>query len=229
MGNSSRGPLWFGIALVAVILAVGGWIYFMQPAQGLNVGIQLSTDPTTVLIGDQFTLSVALSNNAGSALKSASIALVLPSNVVSVDSPSQRVISQPLGDVRAGGVSHQDFHLIVTSAANTLAHITAKVTYIAPNSSAQFESNSAIDVPIGGPAVTVNVFAPANVFSGQNFPVAVNYNNMTSHAISGMSLAMQYPPAFSFVKASSSFSSNGNSAWDLGTIPPHASGTIVVT
>ena len=229
MGNSSRGPIWFGVALVAIVLAIGGWIYFMQPSQALNVGIQLSANPANVLIGDQFTLSVALSNNSGSALKNAAIALVLPSNVVSVETPGQRVISQPLGSVDANGVSHEDFHLMAANAANTLAHFTAKVTYSAAGSSAQFENDGALDVAVGGPAISVNIFAPGNVFSGQNFPVTVNYNNDTDHAIDGMSLAMQYPPAFSFMKASSSFAADGNNAWSLGTIPPNGSGAITIT
>lgn len=211
------------------MLAIGGWIYFMQPSQGLNVGIQLTATPANVLVGDQFTVSVALINNAGSALKNASIALVLPSNAVSVDSPTQRVVSQSLGSINAGGVSHEDFHIIITGSPNALAHFTAKVTYAAADSSAQFENDGTLDVPVGGPAISLNMFAPGNVFSGQNFPVTVNYNNNTDHAISGMSLAMQYPPAFSFVKASSSLATIGNSSWNLGTIPANGSGAVTIT
>lgn len=219
----SRGPIWFGIALIITIAGIGGWIYFLQPNQSaLDVGIALTSNPTSVLVGQPFDLSVALTNNAASALQNASISLVLPQNVVSESAPSQRVITQSLGDVSAGGVSHEDFELIATGGANTVVHFTANVTYSAEGSSAQFNSNGGLDLPLGQPAVGIDLSVPTQVFSGQNFPITLAYNNNTSQAISGLSVAMQYPPAFTPSNA------NASSSWNLATIPANGSGTIVI-
>ncbi len=225
---SNRGPIWFGIALVIVVGAAGVWIYFIQPSQALNIGIQLATNPANIFVGDQFDLSITLTNNSGSAMQNASVAIVLPSGVVSTDSPSQRVITQPLNTIDPGAVSHKDFHLVATSGANTVFHITAKVIYNADGSSAQFENDGGIDIPLGQPAVTASVSAPASVFSGQNFPIVVNYINNTDHVIPNMSIAMQYPPGFTFSNASSSLTPNGNSSWSMGAIPAQGSGAITI-
>jgi uncharacterized repeat protein (TIGR01451 family) len=229
MNPSSRGPLWFGIILVVVILGVAGWIYFLQPNQNLQVDVAMSANPSSVLVGDPFTLSVVLTNNSGATLKNATINLVLPSGVASVNSPNQRVLTQTLGNVDANGVSHEDFPIVVTGAPNSVIPISAKVTYNAAGSSAQFESDSAMSLAVGQPVVSVSVAAPATVFSGQNFPIAVSYNNNADHPVQGFSLAMQYPSEFSSASASSSLQANGSNAWSLGTLPPNASGTVIVT
>src|ERR1700691_1330995 len=99
MNSTSRGPIWFGIGLVVIVLGVVAWIYFLQPSQALNLNIQLTSNPTTVLVGDPFDVSVSLANNANSAMQNASIAIVLPQGIVSVGSPTQSVITQTIGDL----------------------------------------------------------------------------------------------------------------------------------
>lgn len=227
--KTSRGPIWFGVALVVIVAGIGAWIYFLQPPGGLDLGIALSTNPANVLVGDPFTLSVIVTNNSASALENASISLVLPANISSLDSPDERVVTQPLGNLDGSGVSHQDFHLIVTGDPNTIADITAQVMYGASGSSAQFENDGSLEMPVGDPAVTVSLNTPQDVFSGQSFPIAVSYDNTTGHAVTGATLAVQYPPAYTFVKASSSLVTSGNDTWSLGTLAPDASGTITIT
>ncbi|HVO28477.1 MAG TPA: hypothetical protein VMT81_00645 [Candidatus Paceibacterota bacterium] len=229
VNRSGRAAVWIAAVVAAAVLAAGGWWYFRGSAGGLDLGIQLATDPAVVLMGEPFTLSVTVANDSGSALQGASISLVLPDDVVSADTPAQRVVSQPLGGVSSGGVSHQDFHLVATGGENTVFHFTAQVSYAAAGSAAQFQSGGSLDVAVGQPAVSVNIIAPPNVFSGQDFPIAVNYHNNTGNAITGMSLAMQYPPAFSFAGASTSLATNGDSSWSLGTLPADTSGTIAIS
>ena len=224
----SKNLVWFAAALVAIILIIGGWLYFMQPAQGLNVNLALTTNPATVFAGNPFTLSVALANDSSAALNRATISLVLPANVSSIDSPNLRVVSQSLGNVDANGVSHETFNLIASGVPNTVAHFTANLTYTAAESSAQFQTQNSADVPIGQPAIGVNISAPANVFSGQNFPITVTYNNNTNQTIASASIAMQYPPAFIFSNASTSLKTNGSNSWSLGTLAPNASGAFTV-
>ncbi len=228
--KSSRGPLWFGIALVVIVIGIVGWIYFLRPPGSLNLTVQLSTNPTNIFVGDPFTLSVLVTNDSGSKMQSSSIALVLPQDVVSADSPNARVITLPIGTVDTTGVSHQDFHLVIVNPQNTVEHFTAKVLYSVSGSSAQLENDGTLDLPVGQPAVGITMQAPASVFSGQNFPLTVSYNNNTGEAIPNFSIAMHYPPAFSFASANTSgaLATNGANSWSLGTLAPNATGTIVV-
>jgi hypothetical protein len=228
--KTSRGPLWFGIGLVVVIIGIVTWIYFLQPPAGLNFGIQLSTDQPNVYVGAPFTLSVVVTNNSGTAMQTSSIALVLPQDVLSADNPGARVVTLPVGTIATGGVSHQTFNVIVVGSQNTVEDFTARILYNVAGSSAQFENDGTLNVPVGQPAVAVAVSAPGNVFSGQNFPVTVSYNNNTSEAIPDFSIAMQYPPAWAFVNASTSpaIETNGSNSWSLGTLAPNATGTITM-
>ncbi len=218
--KTSRGPLWFGIGLVVIIIGIVGWIYFLQPPAGLNFGIQLTTNQANVYVGSPFALSVVVTNDSGSAMQTSSIALVLPQDVVSADDPGARVVTLPVGTIENGGVSHQTFNLVVVGTQNTVEDFTANVLYNVAGSSAQFQNSGTLTLPIGQPAVGINVSAPASVYSGQNFPVTVSYNNNTSEPVPNFSIAMQYPPAFSTSATSSS--------WNLGMLAPNATGTITI-
>ena len=220
MNPSFRGPLWFGIALLAVIAAVGAWLYFLKPVEkSLDVSVALTANPANVFIGDPFDLSLVITNNATTALSSATIELILPQNVVSAETPTERVITQPIGMIDPAALSHQDFKLVATNGANSIANVVAKILYNSAGSSAQFENDGSLNIPIGEQAVSLNISAPANVFSGQNFPVAIAYANNTTDTLQNFSIALQPPPAFTF---------SGPSSWDLGAIPVNGTGTIIV-
>jgi hypothetical protein len=171
--KTSRGPLWFGIGLVVVIVGIVTWIYFLQPPAGLNFGIQLSANQANIFVGDPFALSVVVTNDSQSAMQSSSIALVLPQDVVSADEPNARVVTLPVGTVATGGVSHQTFNLVVVGTQNTVEDFTAKVLYNVPGSSAQFENDGTLDLPVSQQAIGMNISAASNVFSGQNFPTTI--------------------------------------------------------
>jgi uncharacterized repeat protein (TIGR01451 family) len=223
-----RGPIWFGVALLVVIGGILAF-YFLTPSQGLNVAISLTTNPGTLTTGDQFTLSASFSNNSGSVLKGAVIAVVLPADVYSVDNPSARVVEASLGDVSAGASSHEDFQLAAVGAPNTVEHFTGKLTYGETGSSASFEADNNLDVAVGAvPAVGVEISAPPSAISGVNIPITVTYQNTTDHPIQNLSISMQYPPAFNFLSASSSLSTADNTTWSLGMLPASASGTILI-
>lgn len=228
MNRSFRGPLSFGVIFALIIVGAVTWFSF-QPNQSLNVAVNLATNPANILVGDEFTLGASFHNDAGQTLAGATLTVVLPDGIVAVDSPDQRVLTKFLGDISPNGLSHQDFKLVATGSANSVFHLRARLVYGTAASSAQFESDGAIDVVVGSAAIGVDIAAPANVFSGQNFPITVNYRNNTDHPLQGFSLAMHYPPAFSFSSANTPLAPAGNNAWDLGILPVGASGTIALS
>jgi uncharacterized repeat protein (TIGR01451 family) len=227
----NRGPVWFGITLVVIVAAIGAWIYFIQPSASLDVAINLAATPANLFLGDPFDISVALANDSHSAMQTSSVSLILPNGIISADSPDQRVVTKSIGTLDPAGVSNQTFHLIATGPASTVFHVTARVTYRVNGSSAQFENTQGVDLPVGQSAVAASVSLPnTSVYSGQVFPITVTYVNATDHPVNNFSIAMQYPPAFTFsnATASASLATSGNNAWNLGTLPPQATGTIVV-
>lgn len=216
---NNRGPIWFGIVLVVIVAGIGAWIYFLQPMQPLNIGIQLSTTPSQVLVGDPFDLSVALTNNSASVMQSTTVEVLLPSDIVSPAVPAgQQIVTQSLAAIAPSDLSHQDFQLIATGSENTVVPITVKVLYSVTGSSAQFENDETINIPVGQAAVTASIVAPGTVFSGQNFPVAVTYTNNTDHAVTGFALAIQLPPAFTLTNGTSGVTVANLAAGGNGTI-----------
>ena len=224
------GLLWFFVACAAFVAGAAFFFYFLKPAPGPSVSISF-VKPDQVFVGDQFTFSVSLSNNSEVALKNATLELMLPNGFSFVgQSSDQRVTQQMIGDIGSGSVTKEDFNLIAAGSQNSVGSITAKLFYGTDATSAtQFESDGSADVVTGGSAVGLNFVIPQNVFAGQSFDIAVNYNNNASHALSGVVLQMQYPSAFTFGTSSVASASAGGGTWNLGTLAANASGSIVIT
>ena len=233
-GSTSRhhGLLWF--ILIFVVIVGGGLFYFffLRAPAGPNVSIGF-TKPDQVLVGDSFTFSASLSNYSNTILKNATLSIFLPDNISFVgQSPGQRVMEQTVGDLGPGSINKYDFTLIVTGDTSSVKHIDAKLLYstdASPNT--QFETDGGADVIVGGPAITLNIAPPTNVFSGQDFDTAITYTNNTSHSFPNVVLTLQYPPAsvYSFTRSTVAADNAANNSWSLGTIPAAGTGSITMT
>lgn len=224
---------WIFIVVVLFILILGvGVVYFLyfSGQEGPKVGLEFSR-PSQVLAGDPFTLAVSFSNYSDSLLKNAKLSLFLPEGVYFLgQSQSQRVAEQAVGDLGPGSINQQSFNLIATGEGNTLKRIEAKLSYMSGGgSSAQFESAGQTDILIGQPAVGLNLSAPQNVFSGQDFELKVGYGNNAPHEFKNIHLKINYPPIFQFKRSTIVPDGAGNNSWNLGTIPAGATGAIVIT
>lgn len=231
---AGRGWVWF--IIIFLVLVGGGVLYllFFQQGAGPNVSIGF-TKPDQVLVGDPFPLVITLTNDSSNILKNATLAVSLPDNISFVgQSPDKRVIEQVLGDIGPGSINKFNGdslpNLIVTGDPSSVKHIGAKLTYGTDAASkTQFETDGGVDVVVGNPAITLTVSPPANVFSGQDFDITVNYSNNTSHSFQNVELAMEYPPVFSFTRSTMPPDKAGNNSWNLGTIPAAGSGSITIT
>jgi len=230
-GNGDgRGLLWFFVACAAFVAGAVFYFFLLKPTPSPSVSISF-VKPNQVFVGDQFVFSVSLTNNSDIALKNAALEIILPDNFSFAGQPlDQRAVQQAMGDLGSGTVMKQDFNLIATGGPNSVGHITAKLTYGTDASlEAQFESDGAADVITGGPAVGLNFTVPQNVFAGQSFTIAANYNNNTPHAIQNVVFRMQYPPTFVFGTSNVAPASAGGAVWNIGTVAANASGSIAIT
>ncbi len=217
------------IILVFLLSAAGfGYYYFFVRLLQPNVGLEFSK-PDQVLLGQPFSISVSFSNYSDQILKNAKLSLLLPDGISFLnDSSDKRVLEQAVGDLGPGSVNQQTFTLIALSGSQTLKRIDAKLAYGTGGSSAEFQSQSGIDIPIGQPAVGLTFDTPQNVFSGEQFDVTVHYQNNSGQDFKKLRLKIDYPPVFQFVKSSAD-ASVSNNQWDLGTIPKGGSGILTIT
>jgi hypothetical protein len=91
-------------------------------------------------------------------------------------------------------------------------------------------ANTSVTVGSQSSALSLSYSGPSSIFSGQNFDLTVNYQNNTTATIEGAQLQMSYPPAYNFVKTNGSPAiDRANSVWNLGTLGPNATGTLIIT
>lgn len=229
-GGRGHKGLWWTLGIMAAVVLGGlGYLFFHTPS-GANVSFEYSK-PDQILVGDKFILTVTFSNYSPTILKNATLSVKLPDNVSFIgQSADQRVLEQVVGDLGPQSINRQDFNLIVTGDPNTVKHVETKLTYSTDASlKSQFETDSGVDLVVGGPAIALNFAAPTTVFSGQDFDMVVTYNNNTNHSFQDVRLMMQYPPAYVFTESTMAPMDPGSRTWDLGTIPAAGTGTITIS
>ena len=231
--KNGRGLLWFFVICAAFVAGAAFYFFFLKAAPGPSVSISF-VKPDQVFIGDPFDISVLMANNSQSVLKNATLELMIPDGFSFVGQSSDtRAMPEPIGDISSGGIPpQQDFQLVATGNQNSVGSITAKLVYGTDTTGkTQFESDSSANIITGTSAMGLNFTIPQNVFTGQNFNVAIGYHNNTQHNINNVILNVQYPPGFVFSTSSIapiSTSANGNS-WNLGTTTANAGGSIIIT
>ncbi len=225
----------FAITLIVLVGFAGLVFYLLLPPSAPNIAIAF-TNPGAIVIGEPFPLMVTVSNQSKSSIENAQLTVTLPAGlsfVASGTTPSQRALMIPLGTLNSEtSEPPEDIQVVATGDAGTAQTVTALLTYGTPaTADTQFASNAATSFAIGSQtALSLNYSAPSSIFSGQNFDLAVNYANNTGQTMNGVELVMQYPPAYHYASASGSAPTDpADTTWDLGTLGPNATGTLVIT
>jgi uncharacterized repeat protein (TIGR01451 family) len=225
--------LFFTIGIFLLIALVGTVYYLLLPPATPNIVIDFSA-PSSVVVGEPFPLTVTVSNESKSVLENATLNISLPSGLSFIgEDPTQRVAAESVGTLSSQTINPpQTVQVIATANPGTAQTIGAQLTYqTAATAETEFQNSANTSITIGSQsALSLSYTAPSAIFSGQNFDVAVNYTNNTTSTLQGVQLAMQYPPAYHFVSSNSTPPTGAASnIWDLGTLTPNATGTLVIT
>ncbi len=215
---------------LALLLAIGivAFLFAVRSPAKPNVDVTIPS-PGKVLVGQPFVLDVSFSNLSDGVLKAAGVSVMLPDGVSFLgQSPDQRVMEVPIGDIGPGSVNNQNFNLIVTNGAESLKHIEAKLAYSAASSRAEFETATASDIIVGEPAVSFAFDVPKDVFNGNAFQVNINYANNTNQNLKHLSLKLDYPPMFTFGSASIDPLNQAKNMFDLGDLASGQAGTLTL-
>ena len=226
-----RSYVLLGSMIGLIVIAGLAVLYiFLKPSSGPNVGIAFNESSNQVLTGAPFTLTVTISNYSQSVLAGASLSVQLPESIsFAGQAPGQRVSEVTLGDLGPGSISPEPFTLIVTGNPNSVQSVATKLTYGVGSSKAQFETDGNVNIVVGGPAISLSIATPANVFSGQDFDTVITYTNNTGQSFNNVEAELQYPPAFSYTRSTEPPDNAANDSWNLGTIPPSGTGSITLT
>ena len=218
------------IAIVVIGIALGAWFFLTRPAPAPAVGLD-AVAPSAVIAGNPFVFSVLYINSSTVTLRNASLAIALPDNVFFSGEPqSERVKTISLGDVAAGFSGSQDFTILAATAPGSVMQVSSTLSYATDAShGALFGTSYEAGIAVSAATIGLTISAPANVFAGQDFTTTVFYKNTTGSPVDGAKITMQYPSGFTFTESSPTPAFPGNTVWNLGTLAPGASGTIVIT
>lgn len=223
----------FTIGIFLLIGFVAFVYYLLLPPSTPNIVITFS-DPGTVIIGQPFPLTITVSNKSKSVLRNANLNILLPTGLSFVgQDPNQQVVTEPVGILSSQTINPpQTVQVIATANPGTSQKVGAQLTYqTAATAATQFQNSANMSLTIGTQsALSLSYDTPSEIFSGQNFDIAVHYQNNTTTTLQGVQLAMQYPPAFHFVTSSTTAPTNSaDNTWNLGSVAANATGTLVIS
>ncbi len=217
-------------AIIVLAGAGGAAYYFMSATGGIRVDMDFSVMPSQILVGQPFDLGISVSNYSDQVMGNAKLTLLLPEGVVfKGQDASQRASEQLVGDLGPGGILRQEsFELIVLKDPQSVKRLSARVSYsLGGKEGTRYESQKDFDLNVGQSAMTLNFSVPEQVFSGQDFELAVRYQNNTEQDLRNVRLRLDYPPVFKFQDATAD-PSQGNNIWELGTVLRNGTGSFTV-
>jgi hypothetical protein len=240
--NDGQKPVSFfrrhGLVLftIGIFVAIGlaAFIYYLfLPAPTPNIAISFS-NPSSIIVGQPFPVVVSVANDSKSVIQNAQLNIMLPSSSLAFASGTTPM--QNVGTVSSGTINPpMTIWLVATGSggtAGTTQRVFATLTYQIANAASSTFTTSATSTALAigtQSALSLSYIAPSAIFSGQNFDIAVDYQNNTAQTLQGVQLQMQYPPAFHFVSSSTTAPTDaGDDAWNLGALAANATGTLVI-
>lgn len=214
------------IIILLVVSAISGfYIWRFQSSRGLDLKLEA---PTEILNGTPFELRVNFINNSGAVLNDARLSLSLPEGAAFFGSPvAKNIENKNLGNVGAGSLIEEIFTIVVFSPDNSVKKIAASISYSPASLGARFEKSEYLEVRPQASGVSMEALVPEKVVSGEEFELIINYKNISGNDFSNLELAIEYPPAFSFISASIKPDIDNN-RWLLGDLRKNSEGKLAI-
>jgi len=219
----------FWMAIVLVLIAIGFLIFYLYQFFASKDIIFTAETQKEVQIGVPFPLKINFQNTSESDLKEAKISIDLPDNVVAKGgNPSERILSEDLGDLVAGSFFEKEFSFIALADENSAKRFNILLSYYPPNIKNRFEKNTAADINVKESAIRFNLATPVKVLNSEEFEINIDYENVSDFDFIGAELELKYPQNFTFKGASTS-SVDSINLWNLGDLKKGDKGDLTVS
>jgi len=205
------------LIFVAIIVVVGGVVFFIAYQSRLASGVELEiSSPDEVEVGVPFELKVNVGNSSQNILEDVRLSVNLPEGVAFLGFPATKNVEfKDLATIGVGGISQQTLELIVLSGENTFKQITAEASYLSGSLSSRFEREASHDLSVGDFGITLDIATPQQIFSGETFDIEISYKNDSEIDYNDLSLKIEYPLTFNLTKSTLP-PDVGNNTWILG-------------
>ncbi len=207
------------ISILSIALITGASIgvywYMNRGGEGLDINI---TSEEKISLGVPFIVKVGVSNNSGSVLSDAKVALSVGDGLAFLgSSPTKNVETKSFGTIGEGSVIQEEFELIALKGENTILPISAVVSYLPKGVSSRFDKKQDGELAIGLSGISLDLKVPERALSGEDFAIEISYKNISGIDFKNLTLKANYPPGFEY-KKSSLPPDLGNNTWRLGDL-----------
>jgi len=218
------------LVLVFATLAVAAFGSFYAYQFFKTKDIELTAQASkNALIGQPFEISVGFANNLNDAIDNLRISIVLPEGTSSPEEDDMRVITRSVGALSPNQTANETFIVVNTRATQMIQKFDIIAHYNLAGALAKinFDRKISVAVSFPGPAVSLDLSAPRQVFANETFPVTVRYRNASDSDFLGGKIVLSYPSGFIF-KGASPQPTSGDSVWNIPRIPKDGEGVITI-
>ncbi|MBI2609804.1 hypothetical protein HYW53_01335 [Candidatus Giovannonibacteria bacterium] len=220
---------WWGLAIALVILISGVTYYFISYGTFSPNKIDFRINaPENIDGGEKMTWEVSVSNNNSKSLESMEIIFEYPegSKILDADARGTRT-RRAIGFLGPGEMFKSTFEAFIFGEEGSEKTAHATLEFRPSDSSAVLAKETEFSVKISRSPIGISFEMPAEVKSGQDLELKINYTSNAKESLDELVLAMEYPPGFSFKKSFPESRDGGNS-WLIRNLRPGQSGTIAL-
>ncbi len=221
----SKFTKWAVVILLGISSVSGFYIWRLETTRGLDLNLDI---PEDVMSGVPFDVKVNFSNNSGATLNDARFAITLPSGAAFFGSPVTKTIeNRSLGNIGNGSLVQESFKIVVIAPEQTNKSFKVTINYAPAKLGARFEKSASGETLVKSSGIEIGMSGPEKVTSGEEFELAVSYENISVIDFSDLEMRIEYPPTFTYNSASLKPDAENN-VWRLGDLRKNSEGKITV-
>ncbi len=208
------------IAAVVIVAAAAFYFWGRLSSQDIVLGAQVS--PQDVTVGMPFTVTINLDNNSSNDLKDVTLSLDLPDSVRPADGSVKAVDAKSVGNLSRGGLRQESFQLVALPSQDSVKRtLNVTASYAIGSLTARFDKTLPVDLNVQSPPLTLELTAPAKVFSGEEFEVTAAYGRDASSSVGDLpplTLRFDYPDTFSLTSSDPQATGTGSNLWPIASL-----------
>lgn len=218
---------WGGVLITILVLIFGYLIWGFITRGGVNFTF---SGPDEIKSGEVKEYSLFIENDSRLELQESGIEIKLPEGVIAVNDPEEKTIIYDFGKIDSRSSKEEKIKLLITGESKTLKNIEATFTYRPKGISSVFEKKAAKSVLISGSSFGLEVVTLDQVFAEQNFPIEINWENLSNYTFDNVEIRVEWPSGFIFQESNPEISPEATeyNRWSLGELNPISHGKIIV-
>ncbi len=209
-------------AIIFLLISVGIALYMFfgggNQVSSANVDIKI-VGPATVASGEQIDLGVSLINENRTALSNVVFTVEYPEGARgSLDNtePLKRT-TEDIKNIDKGSIHTTTTKLLLFGDKDVTKTLIFKIEYTVAGSNARFTKEKKYDVVIGSSPLLINVSAPQEINSGQQFQLQVTVTSNSGALLKGVLVKAEYPYGFAYADSSLPPESD-KQTWNIGDL-----------